>query len=133
MYCFLASSCLVPIGNTTFNWKLTLSQDECSIFQHPFQDPDMRFESPTFHVDLNWEGKTTRLMLSLVIGPALFDRGYHTSTSCCKCFYHHSSGTSPGTGPALFIRNLSEENIDMAKISVERQVIHKVHLVLTIF
>ena len=82
----------------------------------------MRFESPTFHSDLSWERKTKRMMLSLVLEPASTNHGYHTSTTCCKCYHYHMGNyhlnpniRGPLTGPALYIRNLSDENIELAK------------------
>ena len=120
---FSATSSLIPIGNGQFKWRLDLSQDQCSIFAYPLQDPDIRFESPTFNMDLKCEGRTTSVALSLVMGPALTGQiGVHTSTTCCRCSYIPNSEPRTTQGPALFLRNLSDENIDLANAVVKRKV-----------
>ena len=81
---FAASSSLVSEGKTKFNWKLTLSKKQCSIFQYPFQDPNVRFESPTFNLDLFREGRCySTLALSLVMG--ISDSHGFGEHRCCKC------------------------------------------------
>ena len=124
---FAASSSLVSEGKTKFNWKLTLSKKQCSIFQYPFQDPNVRFESPTFNLDLFREGRCySTLALSLVMGISdSYGFGEHR---CCKC-----SGGFPDSGPTLFIRNQSNSTIDLAEIALKRIVSHQTGQKLDLF
>ena len=104
---FSASSSLVSVGKTTFNWKLTLSQKQCSIFHHPFQDPTVRFESPTFNIDLfRKEFRYSTLSMSLVMG--ISDT--------------FGNGGCTNFGPTVFIRNQSSSSIDLAEIALKRKV-----------
>ena len=116
---FAASSSLVSLGKTTFNWKLTLSQKQCSIFNHPFQDPEVRFESPAFNIDLFREGHCYSTMsLSLVMG--ISDSNGFGQHVCCRCYSGHAN-----FGPTLFIRNQSSSTIEFAEITLQRHVSHQ--------
>ena len=124
---FVVTSSFVSIGTTKLTWKVVLSQDMCTIFDRT-EDQDMRMESPPFNMDLNWEGKTTQLMFSLVMGvaslPDVFD-GFVVSKlshTCCDC----NCWLRTYSGPTLSIRNLGDENVDLAKIVVKRNVFGQV-------
>ena len=94
----------------------------------------MRFQSAPFNMDLNLDGKTTSIQLALVMGVATQEvdpqeqqlpviKKVHSCGTClcdtnqpCQAFCH---------GPTLSIQNLSDENIDVAKINVQRKLSYK--------
>ena len=90
------TSKFVLAGKTNFTWNLVLSQHMCTIFTEG-KDQDMRIESSPFHVDLNFDGKMIQVMFALVMGVP-------TDTTL--------------SGPTLWIRNLSNKNLDLAKFTV---------------
>ena len=84
----------------------------------------MRIESTPFTMDLNWKGKTTKFMFSLVMGVATEQQYTNPALThpCRECFCGREDIPLQ---PTLLIRNLSEEHIDLAKIFVARKVLYE--------
>ena len=98
-----------------------LSEDICTIFNIN-EDRDVRIESTPFSLDLNYDGKTTKLMFSLVVGVGTQCR-YTAPKQTHLCNNPHCMNEDFTWQPTLLIRNLRDENIDLAKITVTRNVL----------